>query len=85
MMMPGQTNMVTCDISGRIVDFEIQEGKGDLKAHIVELKKKWEKELAEPPVMVFDREGYGAEFFDNRMGNKIPFVTWEKHVDSKKL
>lgn len=39
MMMPGQTNMVTCDISGRIVDFQIQEGKGDLKTHIVELKK----------------------------------------------
>ena len=39
MMMPGQTNMVTCDISGRIVDFQFQEGKGDLKAHIVELKK----------------------------------------------
>jgi len=36
MMMPGQTNMVTCDTKGRIVDFHIQEGKGDLKAHIVD-------------------------------------------------
>ena len=25
MMMPGQTNIVTCDMSGRIVDFQIQE------------------------------------------------------------
>jgi len=85
MMMPGQTNMVTCDISGRIVDFQIQEGKGDLKAHIVELKKKWEHELKEIPFMVFDREGSGAPFFNTLIENKVPFVTWEKHVDSEKL
>jgi len=85
MMMPGQTNIVTCDASGRIVDFQIQEGKGDLKTHIVELKKKWAKELTEPPVMVFDREGYGAPFFNFLIEDKIPFVTWEKHVDSNKL
>jgi hypothetical protein len=85
MVMPGQTNMVTCDISGRIVDFQIQEGKGDLKAHIVELKKKWEQELTEIPFMVFDREGYGAPFFNTLIENKVPFVTWEKHVDSEKL
>jgi hypothetical protein len=85
MIMPGQTNMVTCDISGRIVDFQIQEGKGDLKAYIVELKKKWEKELTEPPIMVFDREGHGAPFFNTLINNETPFVTWEKHVDSKKL
>jgi len=85
MMMPGQTNMVTCDISGRIVDFQIQEGKGDLKTHIVELKKKWNEELPETPIMIFDREGYGAPFFYMLTDNKIPFVTWEKHVDSKQL
>jgi len=85
MMMPGQTNMVTCDMSGRIVDFQIQEGKGDLKKHIVELKKKWEQELTEIPIMVFDREGYGAPFFITLIENEVPFVTWEKHVDSKKL
>ena len=85
MMMPGQTNMVTCDISGRIVDFKIQEGKGDLKTHIVELKKNWEQELTEIPFMVFDREGHGAPFFNTLIENEVPFVTWEKHVDSKKL
>ncbi len=85
MMMPGQTNMVTCDISGRIVDFQIQEGKGDLKTHIVELKKKWDEELQESPVMVFDREGYDASYFNTLIENNIPFVTWEKNVDTKKL
>jgi len=77
--------MVTCDSSGRIVDFQIQEGKGDLKRHIVELKKEWEAQLKEIPVMVFDREGYGAPFFYSLIDNKIPFVTWEKNIDSKKL
>ncbi len=85
MVMPGQTNQVTCDSNGRIVDFQIQEGKGDLKAHIVELKKKWEQELTEIPFMVFDREGHGASFFNSLIENNIPFITWEKHVDSKKL
>ena len=85
MMMPGQTNMVTCDISGRIVDFQIQEGKGDLKTHIVELKKNWKHDLTEIPFMVFDREGHGAPFFNTLIKNNVPFVTWEKHVDSKKL
>ena len=85
MMMPGQTNMVTCDISGRIVDFQIQEGKGDLKTHIVELKKSWDQELKESPFMVFDREGYGAPFFNALIENNISFVTWEKHVNSKML
>lgn len=85
MMMPGQTNMVTCDMSGRIVDFQIQEGKGDLKTYIVDLKKEWEQDLTEIPFMVFDREGYGAPFFKTLIDDDIPFVTWEKHVDTKKL
>ncbi|QTA78448.1 Uncharacterized protein dnl_61310 [Desulfonema limicola] len=85
MVVPGQTNMVTCDMSGRIVDFQIQEGKGDLKAHIVDLKKEWEQELTEIPFMVFDREGYGGQFFNNLIENEIPFVCWDKNVDSKKL
>lgn len=85
MMMPGQTNMVTCDTNGRIVDFQIQEGKGDLKKYIVDLKENWKQELTEIPCMVFDREGYGAPFFNTLIESKIPFVTWEKHVDSKKL
>ena len=35
--------------------------------------------------MVFDREGYGAEFFFDMNKAKIDFVTWDKHVDTKKL
>ena len=85
MPVAGRTNLVTSDISGRIVDFEIQEGKGDLRSYIVSLSKKWQEELEHIPVMVFDREGYGAEFFHALVENQICFVTWDKYVDARKL
>ena len=83
--MPGRTNLVTCDMSGRIVDFEIQEGKGNLREYIVSLKKKWANELPDKPLMVFDREGYGGAFFNALIEHDIPFVTWDKYVDTAKL
>jgi hypothetical protein len=85
MPVPGRTGMVTCDGSGRIVDFEIQEGKGDLRSHIAALGKKWQEDMPQTPVQVFDREGHGADFFAGLVNDKTPFVTWEKHVDTKKL
>jgi DNA-binding XRE family transcriptional regulator len=85
MMVPGRNNIVACDASGRIVDFEIQEGKGDIRANIIGLGKKWKREIADGPVMVFDREAYGAEFFYEMRQAGIEFVTWEKHVDTNKL
>ena len=85
MVEPARTNLVTSDSSGRIVDFEIQEGQGDLRGHIINLAQKWRDDLPQTPVMVFDREGYGAEFFYSLINEKIPFVTWEKHVDTNKL
>ncbi len=85
MPVPGRTNMVTCDGSGRVAYFEIQEGKGDLRSHIQFLKEKWGQDVPETPVMVFDREGHGTEFFYGLVKSEIPFVTWEKYSDSKKL
>lgn len=85
MPVPGQTNLVTSDSSGRVVDFEIQEGKGDLRGHIAELWHKWAKDLPGKPINVFDREGYGAEFFWGLVQEEIPFVTWEKYIDCKEL
>ena len=85
MPVPGQTNMVTCDSSGRVVDFEIQEGKGDLKNHILTVGSRWREEMGASPVMVFDREGHGAPFFSALVREGIPFVTWEKNVDTGKL
>ena len=82
---PGQTNQVTCDGSGRIADFEIQEGKGDLRGRISRLFKKWSFIVPESPVMVFDREGHGAAFFLGLIREKITFVTWEKHINKAEL
>lgn len=85
MMVPGRNNIVVCDAGGRIVDFEIQEGKGDLRGYLIELGEKWKSEIAAGPVMVFDREGYGADFFYKMNHAGIDYVTWEKHVDVNKL
>jgi hypothetical protein len=85
MPVAGRTNLVTSDSTGRIVDFEIQEGKGDLRSYIVSLNKKWQNEFIQVPIMVFDREGYGCEFFHTLLENQVCFVTWEKYIDTHKL
>lgn len=85
MPVPGQTNMVTCDISGRVVDFAIQEGKGDLRGHVLSVAGKWSGEIGGRPIMVFDREGHGAAFFSAMVSEGVRFVTWEKHADAAEL
>lgn len=85
MPYPGQTNMVTCNYDGRIIDFEIQEGKDDLRKHIISLWEKYIDDLPESPVIVFDREGSRVSFFSGLVLKTIPFVTWEKNIDSKAL
>ncbi len=81
----GRTNTVTCDEQGRIVDFVIEEGKGDLKQRIIDLNNKYKETLLEQPMMVFDRECYSAQFFYTLIQENISFCTWEKNIDSKKL
>jgi len=85
MPVPGRTNQVTCDGSGRIVDFEIHEGKGKMKQWIVDVADKWQSELATPPVSVFDREGYDTGFFSRLVSDGRPFVSWQKNVDAQRL
>ena len=85
MPVPGQTNLVTCDERGRIVCFEIQEGKGDLRAAIVRVGQYGKARTGQAPIQVFDREGHGVEFFSRLVDNDIPFATWEKHADKKRL
>jgi hypothetical protein len=82
---PGQTNMVVCDLEGNIVDFEIQEGKGDLKRFVQCLDARWEKDMSERPIKVFDREGDGKGFFSGMVRSGSSFVTWEKNADAQKL
>lgn len=79
--LPGQTNMVTCDTSGRIIDFDIQEGTGNLRNHISFFSDKWKGDIPKSAVHVFDREGYGSDFFFGLKSKGICFVTWDKHVN----
>jgi hypothetical protein len=86
MPTPGQTNLVTCDERGRIVCFEIQEGKGDLRARILALGAYARAQaLGLPPVQIFDREGTGLAFFAALVAQQTPFITWEKHADAAHL
>lgn len=84
---PGGISFVTCDFSGRIVDFVLKEGGSGLREHILDLHDKWEEnyDKEEYPVHVFDREGDGCGFFYNLTKRCCPFVTWEKNADRKKL
>lgn len=82
---PGQTNFVTCDHAGSIVDFEIQEGKGNLYERIKSVNESWAAESPVKIVHVFDREIYGAERFLDYTDNEIAFVCWDKNVDTKAL
>lgn len=83
--MPGRTSQVTCDHTGRIVDFVIDEGKGEMKQQILQVIEKWQSEMPQRPIAVFDREGYDKAFFSTLVKAEQPFVTWDKNVDSKRL
>jgi len=85
MPVAGQTNLVTCDERGRIVRFEIQEGKGDLRGGIVDIGEYGRQQLGVAPIQVFDREGHGVDFFARLVNQRIPFITWEKHADTQRL
>jgi hypothetical protein len=85
MPVAGRTSQVTCDATGRIVDFRIEEGKGEMKQWILGVVEQWLPELAARPIAVFDREGYDSGFFSALVSAKQPFVTWDKNVDTTRL
>jgi len=85
MPVPGRTSQVTCDATGRIVDFVIEEGKGEMKQQILGVVEQWLPELSARPIAVFDREGYDSGLFSKLVKAEQPFVTWDKNVDKKSL
>ena len=85
MPVPGQTSMVTCDQHGRIVGFEIHEGKGNLKQYILNLGKRWNDDLPCSAVMVFDREGSANGNYSKLVLAGIPFVAWQKNINTEQL
>lgn len=80
--MPGQTNLMVHDMSGRIVYFRIEEGKGDIKAMVGEMGKKVRPFLdGLSPLLVCDTEVWGVEYFAGLITEGLKFVTWEKYTD----
>jgi len=84
MMKPGQNEIFIHDIDGRIVYFDLQEGKGDM----LEVIKAKSKEIALyigniPPLFVVDKEIWGVRNFLFLSGCR--FVTWEKNTDKKEV
>jgi hypothetical protein len=83
-MMPGQTEFFAHDSGGKIVYFDIQEGKGD----IMESMRKASSLIKpynnnRPPLVVVDRELWGVERFLSI--SNLRFVTWEKNCNKVEL
>lgn len=83
--MPGQTNLVFHDATGRIVYFQLEEGKGDLRQVIEDLSKEIQGYFQESvsPLIVSDREVWSIDHFNRMLSYR--FLTWEKHSDSAKI
>lgn len=83
-MMPGQTEMFVHDCHGKIVYFELQEGKGDIKEMMRVMSEKWSSYIGGiSPLIVVDREGWGVEHFISMEGRR--FITWEKFSQAEEL
>ena len=81
-MKPGQNEIFVHDMQGRVVYFDLQEGKGDMLGVI----KSQSKEVAPhmrniPPLFVADKEIWGVEKFIELNLEGVRFITWEKNTD----
>lgn len=83
-MEPGQNEIFIHDIQGRIVHFEIHEGKGDM-IEVIRTKSKEYSELFNniPPLFAVDRELWGVERFKSLSGCR--FITWEKNTSKEQV
>lgn len=80
MMEPGQNEIFIHDIQGRIVYFDLQEGKGNMLEVIKEQSKIIAPYLGnEPPLFVADKEIWGVDKFLSLQNCR--FITWEKNTN----
>lgn len=83
-MMPGQTEMFVHDCHGKVVYFELQEGKGNLKEMMHRMSEKWSSYIGGIfPLIVVDRESWGVDHFVSMKGKR--FITWEKFSNQEEL
>jgi len=80
--MPGQTNIVFHDATGRMVYFQLAEGNGDLRQVIEEISAEVKKHFQEAiaPLVVSDRGSWGVEHFDRMSPHRL--LTWEKYTNA---
>lgn len=82
MMQPGQNEIFIHDTQGRIVYFDLQEGKGNMLEVIKEQSKIIAPYLDNvPPLFVADKEIWGVEKFLSMQDCR--FITWEKNTNAK--
>jgi len=83
--MPGQTTVVFHDATGRIVYFQLQEGKGNLRQIIEEIAAEIKNHLDEPsaPLIVSDRENWSIEHFVRMSPHRL--LTWEKYTNEAEI
>jgi transposase len=80
MMEPGQNEIFIHDIQGRIVYFDLQEGKGNMLEVIKEQSKTIAPYLGnEQPLFVVDKEIWGVDNFLSLQNCR--FITWEKNTN----
>jgi transposase len=79
--MPGQTNIVFHDATGRMVYFQLAEGNGDLRQAIEEISAEVKNHFQEAisPLVVSDRGSWGVEHFDRMSPHRL--LTWEKYTN----
>lgn len=81
--MPGQTTIVFHDATGRIIYFQLEEGKGDLRQAIVDCAQAVKPLVAEAPLIISDRESWSVEHFREMASHRL--LTWEKHSDEAEI
>jgi len=83
MMEPGQNEIFIHDIQGRIVYFDLQEGKGNMLEVIKEQSKTIAPYLGNMlPLFVVDKEIWGVDKF--LFLQNCRFITWEKNTNTEK-
>ncbi|MGH7451061.1 MAG: putative transposase [bacterium] len=83
--MPGQTDIVFHDATGRLVYFQLEEGNGDLRQVIEEISMEVKSHFHEPisPLVVSDRGSWGVEHFVRMSPHRL--LTWEKYTNDAEI
>ena len=83
--MPGQTNIVFHDATGRIVYFQLEEGNGDLCQAIEDISAEIQNQFDEPlsPIIISDRGSWSVEHFNRMSQHRL--LTWEKNTNQAEI